>query len=345
MATLVTQLFSRRGSNTEDEEQLLKLFWNRAELKKELDSLRNDIYQLSDQLKHEQALKLRVQQRYEQLEAMLSSPATAATSVTYYQLRAVWSRCFERLASVSDDLSRVHHDKKYRLHVAGFRRELYKSLTGIQSELGEINQSGELLRSQIHMLREKRTQRQGFWNFFTRRQLTSAIGKLRAERRAITMRLGELTEDIQSRSSASPPEFAGLDIEEKRSINLTVIAYAQELYLHFADQEISIKAREAYIRRLSDIRYGDKHDCESMSSYIEERIGLLEADRKLQDRVQLRVQYLGSLVSYRNDADTIPSAEVLDKIILLKANGKPCGSVNINVLADEYWDVYAALLN
>jgi len=345
MVTLATQLFSRGGSNTEDEEQLLKLFWNRAELKKELDSLRNDIYQLSDQLKHEQALKLRVQQRYEQLEAMLSSPATAATSVTYYQLRDVWSRCFERLASVSDDLSRLHHDKKYRLHVAGFRRDLYKSLTGIQGEFGEINQSGELLRSQIHMLREKRTQCQGFWNFFTRRQLTSAIGKLRAERREITMRLGELTEDIQSRSSASPPEFAGLDIEEKRSINLMVIAYAQELYLHYADQEISKKAREAYIRQLSDIRYGDKHDCRSISSHIEERIGLLEADRKMQDRNQVRAQHLASLVSYRNDNDTIPSAEVLDRIILLKADGKPCGSVNINVLADEYWDVFAALLN
>jgi chromosome segregation ATPase len=345
MATLATQLFSREGSNTEDEEQLLKLFWNRAELKKELASLRNDIYQLSDQLKHEQALKLRVQQRYEQLETMLSSPATAATSVTYYQLRDVWSRCFERLAAISDDLSRVHHDKKYRQHVAGFRRELYKSLTGIQGELGEINQSGELLRSQIRMLREKRMQCQGVWNFFSRRRLTSAIAKLRADRRQITMRLGELTEDIQSRSSESPPEFAGLAIEEKRSINLTIIAYAQELYLHFADQEISIKAREAYIRQLSDIRYGDKHDCRSMSSYIEERIGLLEADRKLQDRVEMRAQHLGSLVSYRSDADAVPSAELLDRIILLKAAGKPCGSVNINVLADEYWDVFAVLLN
>ena len=345
MATLATQLFSRGGSNTDDEEQLLKLFWNRAELKKELASLRNDIYQLSDQLKQEQALKLRVQQRYEQLEAMLSSPAPAATSVTYYQLRDVWSRCFERLASISDDLSRVHQDKKYRQHVAGFRRELYKSLTGIQSELSEINQSGELLRSQIRMLREKRTQCQGFWNFFARRRLTSAIGKLRAERREVTMHLGELTEDIQSQSSASPPEFAGLDIEEKRSINLTLIAYAQELYLHFADQEISIKAREAYIRQLSDIRYGDKHDCASISSYIEERIGLLEADRNIQDRIQLRARHLGTLVSYRSESDTIPSAEVLDRIILLKADGKPCGSVNINVLADEYWDVFAVLLN
>ena len=122
MATLATQLFSKLDSNAKDEEELLKLFWNRAELKKELATLRNDIYKLSNQLEQEQAGKLRLQQRYEQLETMLANPDTAAAAQTYYQLRDVWNQCFERLASVSDDLSRAHRDKEYRLHVAGFRR-------------------------------------------------------------------------------------------------------------------------------------------------------------------------------------------------------------------------------
>ena len=344
MVTLATQLFSKADSNAEDEEQLLKLFWNRAELKKELATLRNEIYLLSDQLKHEQAIKLRVQKRYEQLEVMLTNSTTAATAQTYYQLRDVWSKCFDRLASASEDLSRVQRDKEYRQHVAGFRRTLYESLTGIQGELSEVNQSGELLRSQIRALRDERAKCRGFWNFFQRRRLTTEINKLRMDRREITMRLGELTEDIQSRSSVSPPEFAGLDVNAKRSINLTIIAYAQELYLHFADKEIAAKAREAYIRQLSDIRYGDINDCRTVSSYIEERVGRLEADSNLQSRVHTRTQHLSSLVTYRNETETIPSAAGLDRIIMLKADGKPCGSVNINVLADEYWDVFAVLL-
>ena len=124
MATLATQLFSKVDSKAKDEEQLLKLFWNRAVLKKELAELRTDIYQLSEKLEQEQAVKLRLQQRYEQLETMLANPATAANVLTYYQLRDVWNRCFERLASLSDDLSRAHRDKEYRVHVAGFRRKL-----------------------------------------------------------------------------------------------------------------------------------------------------------------------------------------------------------------------------
>jgi len=343
MATLATQLFSRLDSNTKDEEQLLKLFWNRAELKKELATLRNDIYQLTDQLEEEQALKLRVQKRYELLETMLSNPETAATAQTYYQLRDIWNRNFERLACVSDDLSREHRDKEYRLHVAGFRRKLYDSLTEIQGELSEVNQSGDSLRSQIHALREKRAHYQGFWNFFRRRRLTAEINKLRSDCRAVTMRLGELTEDLQSRSSVTPPEFAGLDVKAKREINLTIIAYAQELYLHFSDREIAAKSLEASIRQLCDIRYGDRRDCRSMSSYIEERIALLEADGSIHDRVECRVQYLKSLVNYRRETDTVPSAEVLDRIAMLR-DSKPRGEVGVNILADEYWDVFAVLL-
>jgi len=343
MATLATQLFSKLDSNAKDEEELLKLFWNRAELKKELATLRNDIYKLSNQLEQEQAGKLRLQQRYEQLETMLANPDTAAAAQTYYQLRDVWNRCFERLASVSDDLSRAHRDKEYRLHVAGFRRKLYESLTGLQGELSEVNQSGESLRGQIHGLREKRARYHGFWNFFRRRRLTAEINNLRADRRAVTMRLGELTEDLQSKSSVTPPEFAGLDVTAKRSINLTIIAYAQELYLHFAEREIALKAREAYIRQLNDIHYGDQRDCKSTGRYVEERIALLKVDQGIHDRATSRVQYLKGLVDYRRESDTVPSAEVLDKIARL-SDGKKQGEIDVNVLADEYWDVFAVLL-
>lgn len=343
MATLATQLFSKLDSNAKDEEELLKLFWNRAELKKELATLRNDIYKLSNQLEQEQAGKLRLQQRYEQLETMLANPDTAAAAQTYYQLRDVWNQCFERLASVSDDLSRAHRDKEYRLHVAGFRRKLYESLTGLQGELSEVNQSGETLRGQIHGLREKRARHHGFWNFFRRRRLTAEINNLRADRRAVTMRLGELTEDLQSQSSVTPPEFAGLDVKAKRSINLTIIAYAQELYLHFAEREIALKAREAFIRQLNDIHYGDRRDCKTTGRYVEERIALLKVDQGIHDRATSRVKYLKGLVDYRRESDTVPSAEVLDKIARL-SDGKKQGEIDVNVLADEYWDVFAVLL-
>ena len=46
-------LGNRRPSD--EQERLLKLYWNRAELKKELASLDDDLYQLGDKLKQQAA--------------------------------------------------------------------------------------------------------------------------------------------------------------------------------------------------------------------------------------------------------------------------------------------------
>ena len=50
-----------------EEERLLKLFWNRAELKKELAGLDEELYQLKDRLKQQVAANDRAQEQVEQL--------------------------------------------------------------------------------------------------------------------------------------------------------------------------------------------------------------------------------------------------------------------------------------
>ena len=344
MATLAPQLFAKAEDNLNEEDQLLKLFWNRAELKKELKNLRSQSIKLTEQQKQQEALTLRVQQRLEQLEANLGDPENAVTVVTYYQLRAVWDHCHLRLSSLANELGRAQHDKAYRQHTDRFKRKIDESLVGAKRKLKEASETGETLSAKIRALREKRSVCRGVWNLFRRRGLTTEINVYREERRAIRMRIGELTEDIQMRSSQEAPEFAGLDVTAKRSINLTVIAYSQELFLHFADRELAKQVREASIRQFIDVSYGSKRDCRALSKYTEDRMKLLAADSKLQSRVQIRVQRLPGEVHYRQDTDTVPVASTLSSIALLKPDGRQRGEVVINILGEEYWDVFSVLL-
>lgn len=344
MATLISPLFGKTENGIGDEEQLLKLFWNRAELKKELAKLRREVLRASEKLSQQEALTLRLQERLEQLESQLGNPETAFNIVTYYQLKGVWNLCHNKLMAISNELSRAHHDKQYRQHVAKFRRTLNASLSGVQNALNEVNRSGEKLSEDIRELREKRSASFGIWNFFRRRRLTAEIREKRLERRAITMRLGELTEELQSRSSQEPPEFPGLSTATKRAINLRVIAYAQELYLHFADQEIGKLARESSIRGFDDLKFGSKRDCRAISGHIENQLRLLAADSNMQLRVRTRTEFLKPEMHYRQDADTVPIAGTLGSIPVLKTSGKKVASVGVNILGDEYWDVFAALL-
>jgi hypothetical protein len=344
MAALASPLFFRGGQSNDDEQQLLKLFWSRATLKKQFDRLRDENFELSERLKHEEMLKLRLQQKFEQLESMLANPATAATAITYYQLKNLWHQCNLRLTAISKELWTTHYEVENRKHVAKFRRELYKSLSAIQRDLHGVNHQGDALSEQIRALRELRSKRQGFWNFFRRRQLTAEINLKRIQRRAITMRLGELTEESQACSNAPPPQFCGLETATRRSINLTVIACAQELYLHFADRELAVMARESSIRQVTDVHYGDSQVCREISRYLEERAALLQADTEWQSRAQMRAGFLSATTAYNRQEDTLPNADSVASIQVLTANGKSCGRVDVNVLADEYWDVLAAVL-
>jgi hypothetical protein len=344
MATLAPQLFAKAEDNKDDEDQLLKLFWNRAELKKELDKLRDQAFSLAEKCKQQEALTLRVQQRLGQLEASLGDPENSATVVAYYQLLALWNHCHARLKSFAGDLERTQKDKTNRQHIAGFKRQINESLVDVKQELQELTKNAELLSAKIHTLREKRSKRRGIWNFFRRRGLTAEINVYRQDRRVTGLRKDELSENIQLRLSQEVPEYGGLDVATRRSINITLIAYAQELFLHYFDRELAKNIRESSIRQVIDVSYGSKRDCRALSKYAEDRKKLLSADSKLQERVQMRAQLLPTLVQYRQDTDTVPDAATLGVVILLKADGRQRGEVDINILAEEYWDIFSVLL-
>jgi predicted nuclease with TOPRIM domain len=78
MAIIASQLLS--GKKERDEEQLLQLFWNRAALKKEFAKLRGEGNQLTERLRQQEGANLRVQQRLEELEAMLTAVARLSTA-------------------------------------------------------------------------------------------------------------------------------------------------------------------------------------------------------------------------------------------------------------------------
>ena len=73
MAKILAKNLSSKPES-DDEERLLKLFWNRAELKKEFATLRREGEDLKAKLQKQEGVTMRAQQRLEQLEGMLSDP-------------------------------------------------------------------------------------------------------------------------------------------------------------------------------------------------------------------------------------------------------------------------------
>ncbi len=346
MSTIATRLFNRPDDGAVDQEQLLRLFWNRAELKKEFDKLRAEVAGLDEQKRRQEGQTLRMQQRLEQLEAHLSSPEGAYRAMTYYQLRGIWQGCWQRIAALANDIERTCRDRESREYVAAFRARVNASLAGERRKLQRVSQLDQAMAGEIRTLRERRSRRTGIWNFFVRRRLTATIRSKRDERKSVTLRVGELTARIRSRLAEEPPEFTQLSVDARRLINLRVIAYAQELCLHFSAEGLANLAREAAARELTDVRYGDRRDCRELSRKAEVAQLALEADTDFVKRLQLRARYLAGICEYRNGADTVPMAASLDGIAKLDEDGEATGQASrINVLVDEYWEIFAVLLD
>jgi predicted transcriptional regulator len=85
-------MLANRRAQRENESgaQLLKLYSNRAGVKRELNELRKERHELVDKLKDQEGAILRAQEQLEGLERLLTNPLAAANAMVYFQLRHLW---------------------------------------------------------------------------------------------------------------------------------------------------------------------------------------------------------------------------------------------------------------
>lgn len=345
MAKIANNILSSK-QEPPDDERLLKLFWNRAELKKEFAKLRLEGEQLKEQLEHQEGVTLRSQQRLEQLEGMLADPVQAANASVFYQLRGVWASGKRKLARLSKDLTEHQIQRERQAQTAKFRAGLRAASQVIDRQIDKARQREESLTEDLRVLHERHAQLRGFWNLFRRRALMSEAETLESALQGAQTHTAHCDAAKAEKLAEKGPAFGGLSVAGRRKINLALIAIAQELFIHFCRREISLRAREASVRVVNDVNYGDIETCRELNSLITEGIRSLPVGDELVKKVRRRAQYLSAQASYRADTDTVPVAGSFADIHLdLDESSITHGkrSIPINVLADEYWDIYTAL--
>src|SRR5688572_21625608 len=97
-----------------DDERLLALFWNRAELKKEYSRTQDDLIHLRDKLKKQETLTQRAREQFDQLQDYLGDPSVGMHALVYYQLRGLWKICRQKLARFSIQLRRQQEERERR---------------------------------------------------------------------------------------------------------------------------------------------------------------------------------------------------------------------------------------
>lgn len=330
-----------------EDERLLQLFWNRAEIKKELIRLQAERDRLIEQIQKQEGAALKLREQMDQLEQHLGDPDAAVHALVYFQLRRLWLMCATKVANFSLQLQRQQEERERRRQLIEFDQCKRRDLAQLERTLAEAKLDADALRGQTEALETRLKSAAGFWNYFRRRRLAEELALAQGKWELAATRVTDLSDDRHNLEDRRPPALPGISIDGRRSVNMAVIAFAQQLAVNLSNGGIAMLAKETTAKRVFDARYGSREDCAKLMGLLKEALALAAAQTEDLRGLKQSTEALAAAAIYRNDADTVPLTDSIGTLPVPATLVSRLESVNcagINVLVDDYWELYRALL-
>ena len=334
----LTAIFGSSEEKGQDSDKLMDLYWNRAELKKEFAGMRKEQFRLQDVIKTKEGETARLQQRLDHLESLLTDPELADSVLVYYQLRGLGQKCARKLAKFAEELKQQREQKQHSSLMGDWKEALRRETKGIELEMLEKRDAMLQLEDQLQAEQRRLTTMNSWTRFFrgkgVMRQIDAIADQLELAAQEEQM-INERREEIQNRE---PPDQQGLDIAAKRSINLMILAYSQQLYVHFADADIVDLIKEATEKSVGAINYGSRKECAGLLGKLTNAMESLEQATEFADVLQKRVQMLGGSAKFSSAQDAVPLATSVAQLIRVEANGL-VRETRKDLLGENYWGI------
>src|SRR5688572_6741799 len=256
----------------EQDERLLQLFWNRAELKKELTRLQDERLKLLEQIRSQETATARAKEHVQVLEEYLGNPEIAVHALVYFQLRAMWRTAAARVARFAGQLLQQQTDREQRRQVIEFDQTRRRELADFDRRIHDARSRADMLEAQLKLMEAKLAAMRGFWNYFRRRRLAEEIEAERAQWDTAVMQVTDLSDDRADLENKQAPPFAGVSVDGRRIVNTAVIAYAQQLVASLSPGGLAMLAKETTAKRLFDVRYGDRDECTRLMALLRDAL-------------------------------------------------------------------------
>jgi hypothetical protein len=337
--TSLTAIFGRSDEKPqEDSEKLLKLYWNRAELKKEFADLRSEKFRLLDLVKEQEGVTARVEQKLEHLERLLLDPEWVYNVIIYYQLQHLNQVCQGKLEKFAEQLKQKREQRNHSQLLSDWQAQRDAKGEAIQQEIGEQRLKVQMLEDRLQAEQHRLITMSGFIRFFRKRSMTASLDELAASIDAVQHREEQLLLNFEELQNQPPPETQGLDIAAKRMINFTILAFAQHLYLHFRKDDLIGLAKEAGDKSVGAINYGGRKECERIVDMVGKRLGRLEKSRDFADVVRQRARLIAEKAIFRSDDDAVPVSRSVSTVYEIGKQGA-VKQLDANLLGEDYWNL------
>ena len=322
------------GSVSADEERLMQLFQNRAGLKKAYADLKDEFHLLRDRLKQQEGATIRVQEQLDALGELLADADTGFGALVFYQLRGLWKACHQQLSGFAVDLTRTQESRETAKHATDCEAAKAVRLADVERRLRAATERADAHRHTLSTAQSELDRLRAFWHYFERRRRNKALITLRQAMVVADDEVGGLHAERSATADEALPDFAGISLGARRNINLAIISYAELLCEHVDEFGLAAKAKEAVARRVHEMSFGSRSDCEDYMQRVQKAHGVVANQKQITAILKVKLERLRSNCQYRNAADTVPTADSL----------APPPAGGWNVLAEDYWDVYTVLL-
>jgi hypothetical protein len=237
-----------------EDTRVLRLFRNRAELKKAFGDAQDEIHRLKDRVKLQEAATSRVQEQLATLEARLATPAPGVQALAHYQLRDLWATGHALIGSLVRELAQQREDRERRQFTADLNRQVFERQQAARRALASAENTSADVRAKLAAIQASLAAAGSWWQYFRRKDLQRRRHAMLAESRAADATLEQARVDLRQIEDESGARFPGLSLDSRRALNLTAIAYAQALALRWPQR--------AWCGRLMRCRAANRSGCD-----------------------------------------------------------------------------------
>ena len=341
----ITTIFKSEPEPSEDRDKLVDLFRNRAELKKEFAALRDEKYQLQDRVKVHQGATERVQQKLNHLESLLLDPEWVHNVVVFFQLRRLAAHCEARIERFSEQLKQQREQRIHSKVLFAWNEERKQESDEVQERVGEHRMRVQTLEDQLQAARQELTAMGGITKMLRGRSQEEVVAELESsigEAQVIEKDLLEELEDIEHRE---PPAHEGLDVAAKRSINFMILAYAQQLYLDYAEDNLAGLAKESSDKSVGAVNYGTKFECDELLECLttrREEVGKFDDSAEVLKALTIRAEMIAKHALFRHDDDAVPVPGTVATVFDIDPNGVVV-QTDASLLGENYFGLAKVL--
>jgi hypothetical protein len=329
-------IFGIANEPDDDNDKLVELFRNRAELKKEFAALDKEKYRLQQLIKEQQGATARVTQRLEHLESLLVDPDWVHTVVVFYQLRSLNRRCESKVARFAEQLKQQRENRVRETQLQAWCAKRDAEKVEIEKQLGEHREALRLVEDRIKAEQHRLESMNGFSKILKGRTASSELDELGRRLDVAGKEEQALLAKLESFDRQEHPDPPGLSIPEKRSINFMIIAYAQHLYLQFSDRNLVALVKESAEKSVGAINYGNKGDCDRLLARVMAQVESMEKASDYVDVLKRRAELIAEHAVFQEDDDAVPVGGTVATVFAINASDVVTKS-DANLVGENYW--------